>query len=109
MADLDLAICLRNARLDAYREQGVPVDGGWAYRAALHQVWLTIRCLVCGSGRERVVSLGEWDLAGEFNLAAYVERDLLQGMAVECTHLIRLAAPDPPEIELYLFAVEHLS
>lgn len=100
MPDLAAELLRRNARLRAWREYGVPVEGGWkevGSRSLVARLWLNVNCGACGAYYwERLMECsGGWRHEGP-------------GRANPCPHLAPLLGEDPPEVE-QLTALELLA
>jgi hypothetical protein len=111
MADLQLELLRRNARLRAWRAVGVPIEGGWALRGRSSFSWghLRLRCSACGRSDND-------GAAGSAGMVAHAERLAIRQMLTPdlpnpCPgHLAPLLGEDPPEVlailELELLAGE---
>jgi hypothetical protein len=102
MADLQLELLRRNARLRAWRAVGVPVEGGWVHGAGVYRyagehplVLLTLRCGSCGQYSARAAKAPTPFYAMPEALRR-CESYHLQGYA--CPHLAPLLGDDPPEV-----------
>jgi hypothetical protein len=110
MIDLHLEISRRNARLRAWRANGVPVEGGWALQGGAAR--LTLRCGACGittGPSSHGKSCTPPPPPGASSLARRERFELRHLEAIGCSHLSPLAGSDPPAViavyELELLAV----
>jgi hypothetical protein len=99
----------RNARIRAWRAQGVPVEGGWNLTGRA----LNLHCAVCQAGESFVVHrLLIWNRLPErlAEVLVWAEQEATGRLTHKtgCNHLTSLLGEDPPEI-LALIELELLA
>ena len=99
-ARLEVAIVRRNARFRAWREQGVPVSGGWQGAKAWQgeKDWIVVRLsLTCGVWN--CFSTVPSRIADSPEGMVLAEHNAIEEHTKRCLGLQRLLGPDPPEVK----------
>jgi hypothetical protein len=98
MTPLEAAVRRRNARLQAWRDYGLPVEGGWTLEGLL-RLHLRLNCEVCDI-REREVTVHFPDFMTDN--VSYIRFFFSRWEGVlspGCPHLAPLNGDDPEEVQ----------
>ena len=100
--ELEQVLRRRNARLKAFADLGVPVEGQWEICTAfLLLAKVTLRCVTCDRYKFTYTTLREARECGLPVALSLDEKVCVEGLWRDyfCPHLAPLLAPDPPELE----------